>query len=108
MIKYLKLDPKPSDLTIIRVIKARTGYRCKDIWRIVVSKWKTKLTGIAGFLRTYISGSLNNIIVGIELWSQANYDLCQFVYIGGSWRFYQWGFALKRAIIIFKLSDIVR
>ena len=29
--KYLKLDPKPSDLTIIRVIKARTGYRSKDI-----------------------------------------------------------------------------
>jgi hypothetical protein len=35
--KYLLLDPKPSDLTIIRVIKARTGYRCKDIWRIMVS-----------------------------------------------------------------------
>ena len=35
--KYLKLDPKPSDLTIIRVIKARTGYRCKDIRWIMVS-----------------------------------------------------------------------
>ena len=35
--KYLILDPKPSDLTIIRVIKARTIYRCKDIRRIVVS-----------------------------------------------------------------------
>ena len=34
--KYLRLDPKPSDLTMIRVIKARTGYRCKDIRRIVV------------------------------------------------------------------------
>jgi len=31
MTKYLKLDPKPSDLTIIRIIKVRTGYRCKDI-----------------------------------------------------------------------------
>jgi len=31
MNKYLKLDPKPSDLTIIRIIKVRTGYRCKDI-----------------------------------------------------------------------------
>lgn len=31
MKKYLKLDPKPSDLTMVRVIKARTGYRCKDI-----------------------------------------------------------------------------
>jgi len=37
MIKYLMLDPKPSDLTMIRVIKARTGYRCKDIRWIVVS-----------------------------------------------------------------------
>ena len=26
MIKYLILDPKPGDLTMIRVIKARTGY----------------------------------------------------------------------------------
>ena len=51
MIKYLRLDPKPSDLTMIRVIKAWMGYRCKDIQRIVVSKWKTKLTRIAGFLR---------------------------------------------------------
>ncbi len=38
MNKYLKLDPKPSDLTTVRVIKARTGYRCKDIRRTVVSK----------------------------------------------------------------------
>jgi hypothetical protein len=29
--KYLRLDPKPSDLIMIRVIKARTNYRCKDI-----------------------------------------------------------------------------
>jgi hypothetical protein len=36
-IKYLKLDPKPSDLTIIRIIKVRMGYRCKDIQRIMVS-----------------------------------------------------------------------
>lgn len=36
--KYLVLDPKPSDLTMIREIKARTGYRCNDIRRIVVSK----------------------------------------------------------------------
>ena len=38
MNKYLVLDPKPSDLTMIRVIKARTGYRCKDIRGIVVSQ----------------------------------------------------------------------
>ena len=38
MIKYLRLDLKPSDLTMTRVIKARTGYRCKDIRRVVVSK----------------------------------------------------------------------
>jgi hypothetical protein len=37
MIKYLKLDPKTSDLTVIRIIKVRTGYRCKDIRRIMVS-----------------------------------------------------------------------
>lgn len=36
--KYLTLDPKTSDLTIIRIIKVRTGYRCKDIRRMVVSK----------------------------------------------------------------------
>jgi hypothetical protein len=37
MNKYLKLDPKTSDLTIIRNIKVRTGYRCIDIRRIMVS-----------------------------------------------------------------------
>jgi hypothetical protein len=35
--KYLKLGPKLSDLTIIRIIKVRMGYRCKDIQGIVVS-----------------------------------------------------------------------
>jgi len=38
MNKYLKLDPETSDLTIIRNIKVRTGYRCIDIRRIMVSK----------------------------------------------------------------------
>jgi|HubBroStandDraft_5_1064220.scaffolds.fasta_scaffold484539_1 hypothetical protein len=38
MNKYLKLDPETSDLTIIRIIKVRTGYRCIDIRRIMVSK----------------------------------------------------------------------
>jgi len=37
MNKYLKLDPETSDLTIIRNIKVRTGYRCIDIRRIMVS-----------------------------------------------------------------------
>jgi len=37
MRKYLKLDPETSDLTVIRIIKVRTGYRCKDIRRITVS-----------------------------------------------------------------------
>jgi hypothetical protein len=37
MNKYLKLDPKTSDLTIIRIIKVRTGCRCIDIRRIMVS-----------------------------------------------------------------------
>jgi len=36
--KYLKLDPEDSDLTIIRIIKVRTEYRCIDIRRIMVSK----------------------------------------------------------------------
>jgi len=30
------LDPKPSDLTMVRKL-VRTDYRCKDIRRIVVS-----------------------------------------------------------------------
>ncbi len=37
MNKYLKLDPKASDLTMVRVVKARTGYRCIDIRGTVVS-----------------------------------------------------------------------
>ena len=37
MNKYLKLDPKTSDLTIIRIIKVRTDCRCIDIRRIIVS-----------------------------------------------------------------------
>lgn len=34
--KCLKLDPKPSDFTIIRIIKVRTGYCSKNIRRIMV------------------------------------------------------------------------
>jgi len=37
MNQYLKLDPETSDLTIIRNIKVRTGYRCIDIRGIMVS-----------------------------------------------------------------------
>lgn len=37
MIKYIRLDPENSDLTIVRIIKVRTGYRCIDIRRMVVS-----------------------------------------------------------------------
>jgi len=40
--KYLKLDPKTSDLTVIRIIKVRTVYRCNDIRRITVSLVKDK------------------------------------------------------------------
>jgi hypothetical protein len=36
--KYLKLDPKTSDLTIIRILMVRTVYRCIDIRGVVVSK----------------------------------------------------------------------
>ena len=38
MSKYLELVPETSDLTIIRIIKVRTGYRCKDIRGMMVSK----------------------------------------------------------------------
>jgi len=51
MNKYLKLDPKPSDLTMIKVIKAWMGYRCKDIQWIVVSSERQNWLGIAGFPR---------------------------------------------------------
>ena len=37
MNEYLELDPETSDLTIIRIIKVRTGYRCIDIRGTVVS-----------------------------------------------------------------------
>ena len=37
MNKYLKLDPETSDLIIIRIIKVRTGCRCIDIRRIMIS-----------------------------------------------------------------------
>jgi len=36
--KYLKLDPKTSDLTIIRILMVRTAYRCIDIRGVVVSR----------------------------------------------------------------------
>jgi hypothetical protein len=52
--KYLILDPKPSDITIIRVIKARTGYRCKDIRRIMVRCEIQIWLGIAGSLRNIL------------------------------------------------------
>jgi len=44
MSKYLVLDPKPSDLTMIKTIKVWTGYCCINIRWIVVSWWKTILT----------------------------------------------------------------
>jgi len=37
MNKYLTRDPKSSDLTMVRLIKGRMVYRCKDIQRTVVS-----------------------------------------------------------------------
>jgi len=49
--QYLKLDPEASDLTIIKIIKVWTEYRCNDIRRIMVSKWKINLTSSAGFPR---------------------------------------------------------
>jgi hypothetical protein len=41
MNKYLKLDPKPSDLTMIRVIKARMG-KIQD-WAFVKAQVEVNL-----------------------------------------------------------------
>jgi membrane protein YdbS with pleckstrin-like domain len=54
-------------------------------------------------------GNLSYIIAGTELWSQATLIIIYlfvlfiiFVYIGGSWRFYRWVFALGRAMMNIK------
>jgi len=41
MRQYLILDPKPSDITMIRVIKARTGQL--QVWALVIARVKANL-----------------------------------------------------------------
>ena len=62
------LDPKLGDLTIVRTIKVRTGYRCKDIRRTVVSIVKDNTDLDSWFsAKPIIVGNLNNILAGTEL-----------------------------------------
>lgn len=61
------LDPKPGDLTIIRIIKVRTVYRCKDIRRIMVSIVKDNTDLESWFsAKPIIVGNLSNILAGTE------------------------------------------
>jgi hypothetical protein len=59
------LDPKPGDLTIIRIIKVRTVYRCIDIRRIMVSIVKDKTDQVSWFsAKPIIVGNFSNILTG--------------------------------------------
>lgn len=61
-IKCLKLDPKPGDFTIIRIIKVRTGYCCKNIRRIMVGVVKDNTDQDSWFsAKPIIVGSSKNI-----------------------------------------------
>jgi len=62
------LDPKPGDLTIIRMLIVRTAYRCIDTRRIVVSIVKDKTDQDSWFSAKPIKvGNSNNILAGTEL-----------------------------------------
>ena len=62
------LDPKLGDLTMVRTIKVRTGYRCKDIRRTVVSIVKDNTDLDSWFsAKPIIVGNLSNIKAGTEL-----------------------------------------
>lgn len=66
--KCLKLDPKLDDLTMVRIIKVRTGYRSKDIRRTVVSIVKDKTDLDSWFsAKPIIVGNSSNIFAGTEL-----------------------------------------
>ena len=68
MSQCLKLDPKLGDLTIVRIIKVRTGYRCKDIRRTMVSIVKDKSDLDSWFsAKPIIVGNLSYILAGTEL-----------------------------------------
>ena len=62
------LDPKPGDLTIIRMLIVRTAYRCIDTRRIMVSIVKDKTDQDSWFSAKPIKvGNSNNILAGTEL-----------------------------------------
>ena len=62
------LDPKLGDLTTVRTIRVRTGYRSIDIRRTVVSIVKDNTDLDSWFsAKPIIVGSLSNILVGTEL-----------------------------------------
>ena len=53
---------------MVRTIKVRTGYRCKDIRRIMVSIVKDNSDYISWFsAKPIIVGNLSNILAGTEL-----------------------------------------
>lgn len=67
MNQCLKLDPKLGDLTIVRIIRVRTGYRGKDIRRTMVSMVKDKTDLDSWFSAKPIKvGNLSNIFAGTE------------------------------------------
>ena len=62
------LDPKLGDLTIVRIIKVRTGYRSIDIRRTMVSIVKDKTDLDSWFsAKPIIVGNLSYILAGTEL-----------------------------------------
>jgi hypothetical protein len=68
MNECLKLDPKLGDLTIIRIIKVRTGYCSKNIGRIMVSIVKDKTDLDSWFsAKPIIVGNFMYIFAGTEL-----------------------------------------
>lgn len=87
------LDPKPGDLTIIRVIKARTVYRCIDIRRIMVSLVKDNTDLESWFsAKPIIVGNLSNILAGTEFNLKQNVEylyIFHFVNIEELRRFYR-------------------
>ena len=69
MNKCLKLDPKLGDLTIVRIIKVRTGYCCTNIRRTVVSLVKDNTDLDSWFsAKPIIVGNLSKyILAGTEI-----------------------------------------
>ena len=61
------LDPKHGDFTIVRIIKVRTGYCCKNIRRTMVGVVKDKTDRDSWFSAKPIKvGNFSNILAGTE------------------------------------------